>query len=250
MTTKPLFRYDVESEQDLYEDLIIESIQIYGQDVYYVPRESLGHDEILNDDIINNYDDAYQIEMYIETAEGFEGDGDIFTKFGIEIRDACTFVVAKRRWNDAVASYRDDTPWWRPREGDIIYIPLTESTFQIMRTEEKTPFFQIGKLNVFRLSCELYDYAGENFNTGFEEIDRVEKTYAYQYQITMDDSASNYTLGETVTQTFTSGVIMRGEVVNIEADSSTRLFIAHSAQTTVSTMISLLVCLWLVPSLV
>lgn len=227
MATKSLFRYDIASEQNLYEELIIESVQIYGTDVYYIPRESMGHDQILNDDIISEYKDAYQIEMYIENTEGFDGDGDLFTKFGIEIRDAVTFIVSKRRWNDVIASYRDDAAWWRPREGDIIYIPLTESTFQIMKTEEKTPFFQIGKLNVFKMSCELYDYSGENFNTGIPEIDRVE-TFAYQYQVTLSDSADGYIFGENVTQTFSSGVVMRGEIINIEADSNTRLFIAHS----------------------
>lgn len=230
MATNPYFSYQVKSEQDLYEDIIIESLKFYGQDVYYIPRESMGYDKVWSDDIINKYDDTYKLEMYIENTEGFDGEGDLFTKFGIEIRDAATFVVARRRWKTEIASKRqsdEDPNWYRPREGDLIYLPMSASMFQIMRVETEDPFFQISNLPVFKMSCELYEYSNEDFDTGIDAIDRVETAFSYQYLANMDSDAYGYEVGETVTQLLGSGATMSGEVVGW-FDSSDELFIAHA----------------------
>lgn len=103
MATNLYFAQGTRSEQVLYEDLIIESLKMYGQDVYYIPREIVKRDRIFEDDAVSRFDNSYRIETYIENVEGFDGEGDLFTKFGVEIRDAATFIMSRRRWSSVVA---------------------------------------------------------------------------------------------------------------------------------------------------
>lgn len=159
------------SEQNLYEDLIIESMKIYGLEVYYVPRKSFNQDNILTEDPLNTYEHAYPIEMYMENVGGFEGDGELLTKFGLEIRDNANFIVSRRRWNQVVGSKGQSVLEARPAEGDVIYFPLTKSFFEIRKVDGQTPFYQLGKLYVYKMSCELMQFSNERFNTGIYEID-------------------------------------------------------------------------------
>jgi hypothetical protein len=183
MATSPYFSQKVKSEQSLYEDIVIEALKFYGQDVYYIPREIVNKDEIFVADIPSRFTDAYTIEMYIENIEGFDGEGDLFTKFGVEIRDQATFIVARRRWKQLIGNYLDENNF-RPREGDIIYLPLSESMFQIMKVETETPFYQLSNLPTYRLRCELFEYSGEDFDTEIDAVDQIELEGAYQYRIT------------------------------------------------------------------
>src|SRR5210317_2105432 len=102
MATNVYFSQKVKSEQNLYEDIIIESLKMYGQDVYYLPRNLVNVDNILNEDVPSSFNSSHKIEMYIENVEGFDGEGDLFTKFGVQIRDAATFIVSRRRWDQTV----------------------------------------------------------------------------------------------------------------------------------------------------
>ena len=116
-------------EQLLYEDLILEGLKIYGQDIYYLPRSLINRDLILGEDSLSKFDDSYLLEMYMETTEGFAGQQEIINKFGLEIREDTTFMLAKRRWQDAVDSVHTMIKEGRPNEGDIIYMPLMNSFF-------------------------------------------------------------------------------------------------------------------------
>src|SRR5210317_551960 len=120
------FSDTVRSEQYLYEDIVIESLKMYGQDVYYMPRDIVNEDTILGDDPESSFNSSHVIEMYIENTEGFEGEGDLFTRFGVEIRDEATFVVSRKRWEQTVGGDNDINSK-RPREGDLIYLPLSKS---------------------------------------------------------------------------------------------------------------------------
>lgn len=160
----------VSSEQRLMEDIVIECLKIYGFDVYYMPRTTVFKDDILNEDALNSFDQAYRLEMYLSNVSGFEGEGDLLTKFGVEIRDTATFIVSKRRWEEAVKRIGTVQLEARPAEGDVLYFPLTKSYFEIRRVETKDPFFQVGKFNVFKLECELMQYSSEKFDTPIEEI--------------------------------------------------------------------------------
>lgn len=163
------------SEQLLMEDLIEECIKIYGFDVIYIPRQSIKEDKILTEDVLNEYTFSYQIEMYLQSSQGFEGQGSLLSKFGMEFRDTATFMVARRRWDDVVAQDGKVQLTTRPSEGDIIYFPLTKAFFEIRRVEAKNPFFQVGNMYVYSLESELFQYSSEKFDTGIYEIDNAAK---------------------------------------------------------------------------
>ena len=232
MATNQYFSRGSRSEQNLYEDLIIESLKMYGQDVYYIPREIVNKDVIFGDDVPSRFANAYKIEMYIENTEGFDGEGDLFTKFGIEIRDAATFLVARKRWNSVVKSFEqeDTKPFYRPREGDLIYLTLSGSIFEVTKVHDETPFYQLKNLPVFRMNCELFEYNDENFNTGIDEIDDVED-FAYQYVLHFNSVSGSFERGEIVTQA-DSAYTLQGEVINYRVDSvagpdAYTLYLAH-----------------------
>ena len=155
------------------EDIIIECLKIYGFDTYYIPRVAVNEDDILGEDVLNKYSSAYPLEMYMQNVTGFEGDGDLLTKFGVEFRDTATFIVARRRWDEVIARSGDAVLTTRPAEGDIVYFPLTKAFFEIKRVESTDPFFQVGKLYVYKLQCELMQYSSEVFETGVSEIDNI-----------------------------------------------------------------------------
>lgn len=237
MATNQYFSQGRRSEQNLYEDLIIESLKMYGQDVYYIPREIVNKDTVFNDDTLSRFKSAYKIEVYIENNEGFDGEGDLFTKFGIEIRDAATFVMARRRWNHLIARYEEtvDKPFYRPREGDLLYLTLSGSIFEITKVQDESPFYQLKNLPVFRMDCELFEYTDEDFDTGVDVIDDVEDAFAYQYVLTFDTVGGVFQKGEIVTQT-NNDYEMNGEVVRYYADSdlgpdTLKLYLAHVGAT-------------------
>ena len=227
MATNPYFRHNVRSEQSLYEDLIIESIQMYGQDVYYIPREVVHRDMIFDDSILSRFKHAYKVETYVESVEGFDGDGDLFSKFGVEIRDAITLIMARRRWDTEIRAYEEAstgnalTPndgrntHYRPREGDLIHFPMVGSTFQIMKVEDDNPFFQLGDLPTFRLRCELFEYSDEDFDTGVQEIDKMETFQAYQWRLALDSESNGFIRNERVQEV---GGSLGGEVVEWLSD--------------------------------
>lgn len=162
------------SEQNLYEDLIIEALKIYGFDTYYIPRETVNEDNILNEDTVQKYTHAYPIEMYMENVDGWDGEGELLTKFGLEIRNTATLVVARRRWSEIIGQSGASVLPNRPAEGDIVYFPLTKSFLEIKKVDATDPFFQAGKLYVFKLQCELFQYSSEVIDTGVAEIDALE----------------------------------------------------------------------------
>lgn len=184
MATNPWVSQSVRSEQNMYEDLVIESLKFYGQDVYYLPREIVNKDKVFLDDVPSRFSDSYKIEMYIENVDAFGGEGDLFSKFGVELRDQATFVVARRRWKKLIGD-KLDAYNFRPREGDLIYLPMSQSIFEIFKVETETPFYQLSQLPTFRLQCELFEYNDEDFDTDIEDIDLVEDESAYQYKLTM-----------------------------------------------------------------
>jgi len=162
------------NEQRLVEDLVIESLKIYGHDVYYLPRTVVNRDTIFDEDALSQFTQAYPLEMYLENVDGYEGQGDLFSKFGIEIRDQANFILSKRRWEQLVdtsgGTFQLDA---RPAEGDLLYFGKTGSVFEIKYVEFQNPFYQLGKIYVFRLQCELFDYSSEVFDTGVEALDDV-----------------------------------------------------------------------------
>ena len=166
------------NEKTLYEDLIIEGLKIYGHDVYYLPRTLVNRDLILGEDSLSKFDDSYLIEMYVETTEGLAGEQELINKFGLEIREETTFMLSKRRWQNAVDSYHTMIVEGRPNEGDIIYYPLMNKFFEISFVEDQEPFFQLGNLPVYKLRARTWEYSSERLDTGVTDIDSAEDQYS------------------------------------------------------------------------
>ena len=163
--------YTSSPEQNLIQDLLIESIKFYGMDVYWLPRiSSSSADDILGEDTLASFSTNHMIEMYIKNVEGFEGQGDFLSKFGLDIRDQITFTVAIRRFEQLDSGYE------RPREGDLIYFPLNKKLFEIQFVEHESMFYPTGALPVYDLRCELFAYNQQDINTGIEEIDQISQT--------------------------------------------------------------------------
>ena len=179
MSTSVYFNnFGASNEQGLINDLIVESIKIYGNDVYYCPRTVNDLDEIYGADDISTYESAYYVEMYIKSVDGFEGDGVFLSKFGLEIRDQVTFTMAKTTFDNEVGML---TSQQRPKEGDLIFFELNperSQLYQIKYVNDRSIFYQLGGFQVFDLVAEVYEYSGERLQTGIAEIDAIEKNYS------------------------------------------------------------------------
>ena len=200
MTTNHFFQsgnsIGATSEQRLVEDLVIESLKVYGHDIYYMPRTLVNQDKIFDEDELSRFTQAYPLEMYLDNVNGYEGQGDIFTRFGLEVRDQATFVLAKRRWEDLVlTSGGSFTQAARPSEGDLLYFPKTKSIFEIKYVDFQNPFYQLNQIYVFRLVCELFEYSSEDLDTGITEIDAIETKYSQdmlEYQLLQESGKLIY----------------------------------------------------------
>ena len=223
------FSQAVQTEQHLYEDLIIESLKIFGQDAFYLPRTIINRDEIFGEDSSSKFDDAYMIETYIENPEGFEGEGDLYSKFGLEIRDEASFIISRRQWQKFIGIHYDNVAYPKPDEGDLIYLPLSNSFFEIKFVEEEQPFYQLSNLPVYKLSCALFEYNDESIDTGVAAIDTTQAKNAYQVTLSVAVTAGNhFSIGETITQTVATGITVFGEVQTVTKTSATAATITVS----------------------
>lgn len=163
-------------EQDLIESLIVESISIYGHSIFYCPRTIVDKDEIYSEDTISEYNSAYNIDMYISSFDSYEGDGTFLSKFNLEIRDQMRFIVANRTFNNEIATQESID---RPQEGDLIYSQMMKRLFVIKYVNNKPIFYQMGALQTYELTCEVFEYSNEKMNTGIAEIDAIETKYSF-----------------------------------------------------------------------
>ena len=218
MPTNTHFSHAVSSEQHLYEDIVVESLRMYGQEVLYLPRKIVEEEDIFNEEVQSQFLDAYSVEMYIENTDGFEGEGDLLSKFGVEVRDQATFIISVRSWERFISLDSNLATSFRPNEGDLIYLPLSGSMFEIKFVEHEDTFYQIGKLFVFKMRCELFEYSGEDFDTDVIEVDTIEDQQAYIVEMTMSTGGSGtYAVNEDVRIDGNSAVV--GEVVSWRADT-------------------------------
>jgi len=216
MATNVHFNHAVQSEQHLVDDLIVESLRMYGHNCYYLPRKVVDEDVILGDVAESKFEDAYMIEMYLEGNDGFEGEGELYSKFGIETRESAEFVISKRSWERFVSLDTNLATGLRPNEGDLVYFPLSNSLFEIKFVEHQNQFYQLGKLYTFRMSCDLFEFSGEDFETGITDIDTdIALAVATGLELTLADTPTlrGFVVGETVSQLVSdTGVIITAEV--------------------------------------
>ena len=200
MSTNFFFNnFQSSQEQLLIDDLVIESIKIYGLDCWYLPKKLIDKDKIYGEDSLSEYNKSYMVEMYVKNVEGFAGEGDFLSKFNVEIRDQITLTIARRTFENEVQYF--EFGYTRPREGDLIFLPLNNKVFQIKFVEHEPVFYQMGALQMYDLKCELFEYSNEIMNTGFEAIDDLESNYSAamntfailtenNFEITMEDGYS------------------------------------------------------------
>ena len=172
------------------EDVIVESIQIMGHEIFYIPRDSYDSGDMIFGEYKNSkFTKAYNMEAYLANVEGFEGDGDFFSKFGLEIRDTSNFVISRRSFTKGLpTSLRV-----RPQEGDLIYVPLMHRLFEIKFIEKKLMFYSLGNREpyIYEMRCELFRFSQESIDTGVEEIDIIEQENAYTQKLNLPVTGFN-----------------------------------------------------------
>lgn len=236
-TTNVYFSHGTRNEQYLVEDLIIESLRMYGNEVMYIPRTLVSKDNILGEDRLSEFKSAFPIEMYFENVDSFGGQGAFIQKFGLMVEQSATLVVARRRWEQFVGRYGATTVPNRPNEGDLIYFPLSKGLFEIKFVQHQDPFYQLGKLYVYKLQVELFQYSSEAIDTGIAAIDTFESLKTFNTnttrnphgtitKVTMTGNGSGYTEA-TATVVSSSGygavltpVIQNGSITSINIEKT------------------------------
>ena len=196
------------AEQELVNSLTSEVIQIHGMDVFYIPRTLVKEDVLLGEDVLSKFSTAYEIEMYLKTTEAFGGEGDLVSKFGLDVRDEVIFTVHKDRFELA-------TDMEKPLEGDLVFLPMSKGLFEIKFVEHEQPFYQAGKNYSFDITCELYQYSQEQLETGISSIDDIEKEQGYTIDLVMTAGGSGaFTDDEVIYQGTSGSRTFEGTVVS------------------------------------
>ena len=189
----PFFQQGSQTEQSLIQDLINEQLRMYGVEVYYIPRKYATTNTIIREVIESKFDNAYPIEAYVNTYEGYEGQGSILSKFGVQPLDDLTLTISKERFENYISPLTESLPnielSSRPKEGDLVYFPLGDRLFEIKFVEHEKPFYQLQKNYVYELTCELFRYEDEVLDTGIDEIDDNVKDEGYIQTLTLVGSA-------------------------------------------------------------
>ena len=205
-------------EQKTIENLIVETIEIYGQDIYDVPRTIVNKDTVFGEDSDTKFESAKAIRAYVNNVEGWEGQGELLSKFGVRIEDKTTFIFSREKFKEHVDDSVTLNVEGRPNEGDLIYFPTTKHLFEIQFVEAEKPFYQLGKGYVWECQCELFEYSDEDLDTGIAEIDAIEAAFANAITVNFATGGSG---------DFTVGEIVAGGTSNVTAevkawDSTTR----------------------------
>lgn len=181
--------YMASGEQRMLDDLVIEAISIYGQEAYFLPRTLVNEDQLFSEDTLSKFEGAYPLEMYIKEVDGFSGEGDFMSRFGLEIRDTMTLTIARRRFEEEITEW--DTSITRPREGDLIYLPWIKGSlpsavgalFEIKFVNHDSIFYQLGDLYTYDISVERFEYSDERLDTGLALIDNIEVDESQSYAL-------------------------------------------------------------------
>ena len=208
MARNVFFTHGTRNEQFLQQNLVEEYIKMFGMDVLYIPRQLIAKDNVFNEEVVSQFDDSYIIEAYLENFDGFQGGGDLLTKFGIRQTDEITMVISQQRFSDLISQFllldEDIEVGERPQEGDLIYFPLSSNYFEIKFVEHEEPFYQLGKNYTYKLKAELFEYSDEGgeFFAGDDELIDTGYTVQYYYLVSPGQSASATPLltGDAVSQ--------------------------------------------------
>lgn len=194
----PLYYKNNGSEQNLYQDLVDEQIRLFGSDIYYITRKTI-RDQALNQIVFSEFSEKIVIEVMLQNVEGFGNQSEFISKFGLRVTDEITFTMSVRRWEQESTRLNNLEVESRPNEGDLVYFPLTGDLYEIKFVEREAPFYQLGKLYFFTMTCEIYEVGSDDIDTGIPEIDDIEADNDYAIQLVLvDGGTGNYYPGDTV----------------------------------------------------
>lgn len=204
MALNPFFLQGSPNEQMLVQEIINEHLKIHGVEVIYIPRKFVRRETILKEISSSKYDDNYAIEAYINNYDGYTGQGDILSKFGVSLKDEIDLIISRERFEDFISPFLNVLDQYeievstRPREGDLVYFPLGQRLFEVKFVEHENPFYQLGKLYVYELKCELFEYEDEVIDTSIEEIDTQVQDEGYITTLSLIGSGSTATATATI----------------------------------------------------
>jgi len=227
MATNIYFQNSI-PDQNLLNEIHREVIQQAGIDVMYIPRTIVKEDLVMNEDVLSQFDNAYEIEMYVKSSDNFGGPDDAISKFGLDIRDELILVVHAE-------SFKFATNNTTPLEGDLIYFPLSKGLFEIKFVEHEQPFYQSGKNYSFDITCELFQYSEEQMETGIEDVDQIERDESYAIDLVMSTGGSGaFTVDEAIYQganlaAATSDPFLIKELMG-HSDIKTSMIYIHTSQ--------------------
>jgi len=189
MALNPFFLQGSKSEQNLVQQLINEQLRMYGVEIIYMPRQYISNKDIIRENILARFDDNFALEAYVSNYQGFGGAGDILTKFGVQSKDELSLIISKERYEDFISPFLIGDPdiplGTRPCEGDLLYFPLTDTIYEIKFVEHEVEFYQLNKVYVYELRCEVFEYEDEVINTGVEEVDDNFLSRGYSVKLTL-----------------------------------------------------------------
>lgn len=219
MALNPFFLQGSPNEQRLVQELINEQLKIYGIDVIYIPRRFVRKETILKEVSSSKFGDNYAIEAYVNTYDGYTGQGDLLSKFGVSIKDEVSLVISRERFEDFISPFiNEDEPEIelsnRPREGDLIYFPLGQRLFEVKFVEHENPFYQLGKLYVYELKCELFEYEDEVIDTSIEEIDTQIEDQGYITTLQLIGIGSTATATATIGSGYIRNIYLNNDGYN------------------------------------
>ena len=198
----PFFLQGSKGEQGLVQDLVNEQLRMYGIECHYIPRKLVTSRTIMKEVTESRFDQAFPLEAYLMNIDGYAGQGDILTKFGVRVTDEATFVISKERFEEAVAPFLEQDDEYtlsnRPKEGDLIFFPLGKRMFEIKFVEHERPFYQLQKNYVYQLQCELFEYEDEVIDTNVNAIDKVVQTEGYIARLILSGVGSDATANTTL----------------------------------------------------
>ena len=209
MARTTFFTHGTRNEQFLLQNLVEEHLKMFGMDILYCPREIMLSDGVFNEEVIGEFNDSYLIEAYMENFDGFQGGGDLLTKFGVAQTDEITMVISQQRFSDLISQFllidKDYKAPERPQEGDLIFLPLTSNYFEIKFVEHEEPFYQLGTGYVYKLKAELFEYSDEQGDV----FDNDEELVDYGYTV------KHYYLTTAGTNASATAVVDGGALTNL-----------------------------------
>ena len=212
MPLNPIFNYGESVEQEILEDILMECDEMMGIAVWYIPREIVQMDKMLREGVETRFSSAYELVVYPEDIDGFQG-GTMFDRFGMSFKDQYTFSFARKRWRELIGSTGNAVSSERPVEGDLIYFGETKALMVIKFVEHETPFYVLNDIPTFQITCEMFQYQGEEFDTDVEDLNTVVQTYQtaqFFLKVSEDSITPDFNVGEWIDQDMGNGVVISG----------------------------------------